>query len=101
MVQAAAQRLVTEATLPGFLASINTALTTLQSQMAAIGDPTKLPVIFYATGSTYGGRPVTPRPVWWMSWDVAPPTGIGTVTSGSGPVPDLDFVFVAPGVVTG
>lgn len=59
------------------------------------------PLAFYATGTSYGGRPVTTRPVWWMSWDVAPPATSGTTSSGTGPVVGLDVVFLGVGVVPG
>lgn len=60
-----------------------------------------LPLLFFATGTAYSGRPVTSRPVWWMSWDVAPPATTGTTSSGTGPVQNLDLVFLALGVVPG
>jgi hypothetical protein len=55
------------------------------------------PVEHRAVGGVYSGRPVTDRPVWWMTASVLPPAS-GSTTSGTGPVVDLDSIFLAPGV---
>lgn len=59
-------------------------------------DLTGTPLYWYAVNGAYPGRPVTPRPVIWKSWDVLPPAP-GSTTSGTGPAP-IDTVELRAGV---
>lgn len=52
------------------------------------------PLEHKAVAGTYGGRPVSERPVYWASPSVPLPTTPGTTTSGTGPVIGLDKVLL-------
>lgn len=85
------------------IAGTDTARAVTPANVAAVlsGQIGTVPYPHYAVAGTYPGRPVTARPVWWMSWDVAPPATSGTTSSGTGPVVGLDVVFLGVGVVPG
>lgn len=74
----------------------------LEARLAAVEAVValKLMVAHYAVGGAYPGRPITPYPVVWMSYTIAPPSGSGTTTSGTGPAP-IDEVLYGLGVVAG
>lgn len=54
-------------------------------------------VFHFAVAGVYPGRPITPKRVFWMTGNVVPPAP-GTTTSGTGPVPNHDFVLLSPGM---
>lgn len=76
--------------------AISAALAGFTPTSGSTVDLTNTPLNHYAVNGAYPGRPVTPRPVIWKSWDVLPPAP-GSTTSGTGPAP-IDTVELRAGV---